>query len=251
MSKDNILFSIIGLLLGFIVGFMFANNANQQGAKPRSTQTAAQSNLPPDHPQLPSNAVADQPDSQAGAAMPAVQAAIQKARNEPDNFEAQKQAGEMFYQIQRWDEAIDFWLKANKIKPEDYETIVNIANAYFEAGKYELAEQWYTSALVKNQNDVSVRTDLGTTFMARTPPDFDRAIKEYRRSLELNPNHEQTLHNMVIAYTKKGQAKEAQEMIERLEKVNPNNADLPRMRTQLQDLSGQPSSPAAVNKAKS
>ena len=83
--------------------------------------------------------------------------------------------------------------------------------------------------------------------MARTPPDFDRAIKEYRRSLEKDPNHEQTLHNLVIAYTKKGQAKEAQEMIERLEKVNPNNADLPRMRSQLQGLSGQ--SPADKNKS--
>jgi tetratricopeptide (TPR) repeat protein len=246
MSKDNILFSIIGVLLGFIIGFMFANNANQQGAKPRpAAATASQGNLPPDHPQIPSNAVADQPGSAQQGAMPGVQAAIEKARNEPDNFEAQKQAGEMFYQIQRWEEAVDFWLKANKLKPDDYETIVHLGNAYFEAGKYELAEQWYTSALTKNPNDVGVRTDLGTTFMARTPPDFDRAIKEYRRSLEINPTHEQSLHNIVIAYTKKGQAKEAQEMIARLEKVNPNNPDLPRMRTQLQDLGGQ-QSPAAV-----
>jgi tetratricopeptide (TPR) repeat protein len=248
MSKDNILFSIIGVLLGFIIGFIFANNANQQGVKPRAPVTAAasQGNLPPDHPQLPSNAVADQPGTQSTGAMPGVQEAIQKARNEPDNFEAQQKAGEMFYKIQRWDEAIDYWLKANQLKPDDYQTIVNIGNAYFEAGKYELAEQWYTSALTKNQNDVNVRTDLGTTFMARNPPDFDRAIKEYRRSLEINSNHEQSLHNIIIAYTKKGQAKEAQEMIERLEKVNPNNPDLPRMRTQLQALNGQQQTPAAV-----
>lgn len=247
MSKDNILFSIIGVLLGFIIGFMFANNANQQGMKPRAAAatTPSQGNLPPDHPQLPSNAVADQSGASQQGAMPGVQAAIEKARNEPDNFEAQKQAGQMFYQIQRWDEAIDYWLKANKLKPDDYETIVHLGNAYFESGKYELAGQWYTSALTKNPKDVNVRTDLGTTFMARTPPDFDSAIKEYRRSLEINPNHEQSLHNIIIAYTKKGQAKEAQEMIVRLEKVNPNNPDLPRMRSQLQDLSGQ-QTPAAV-----
>lgn len=249
MSKDNILYSIIGVLLGFIVGFMFANNANQQGMKPRTAASAAtgqQGNLPPDHPQLPSNAVADQSGASQQAAMPGVQDAIAKARNEPENFEAQKQAGSMFYQIKRWDEAVDYWLKANKIKPDDYETLVNLGNAYFEAGKYELAEQWYTSALVKNPKDISVRTDLGTTFMARNPPDFDRAIKEYLRSLEINPNHEQSLHNIVIAYTKKGQAKEAQVMIARLEKVNPNNVDLPRMRSQLQAISGQQQTPAAV-----
>ncbi|HEX8749461.1 MAG TPA: tetratricopeptide repeat protein [Pyrinomonadaceae bacterium] len=241
MSKDNVLFSVIGVLLGFIIGFMFANNANQQGMKPRpaTAPANAQGNLPPDHPQIPSNGVADQQGSAQQGAMPGVQAAIDKAKNEPDNFEAQKAAGEMFYRIQRFDQAVDYWLKANKLKPDDYETIVNLGNAYFETGKYELAEQWYTSALTKNAKDVNVRTDLGTTFMARTPPDFDRAIKEYRRSLELNPEHEQSLHNIVIAYTKKGQAKEAQEMIARLEKVNPNNADLPRMRSQLQELSGQ------------
>ncbi|HEX8175342.1 MAG TPA: tetratricopeptide repeat protein [Pyrinomonadaceae bacterium] len=241
MSKDNVLFSIIGVLLGFIIGFLFANNANQQGMQPRPAiaPATAQGNLPPDHPQIPSNGVADQPGSAQQGAMPGVQAAIDKAKNEPDNFEAQKAAGEMFYRIKRFDQAVDYWLKANKLKPDDYETLVNLGNAYFETGKYELAEQWYTSALTKNAKDVNVRTDLGTTFMARTPPDFDRAIKEYRRSLELNPEHEQSLHNIVIAYTKKGQAKEAQEMIARLEKVNPNNPDLPRMRSQLQELSGQ------------
>lgn len=242
MSKENILFSIIGLLLGFIVGFMFANSANQREMTTASTTprtpatTAAQKNLPPDHPQIPSNAVADQPDPQGMQA--AVQAEIQKARNEPNNFDVQKRAGDLFYQIQRWDEAIDFWLKANKLRPDDYETIVNIGNAYFEAGKYERAEQWYTSALLKNPKDVNVRTDLGTTFMARVPPDFDRAIKEYKRSLETNQNHEQTLHNLVIAYTKKGQAKEARAMLERLEKVNPNNTDIPQMRSQLETLKG-------------
>ncbi|HYO90333.1 MAG TPA: tetratricopeptide repeat protein, partial [Pyrinomonadaceae bacterium] len=152
MSKDNVLFAIIGVLLGFIIGFMFANNANQQGMKPKpaaASTAATQGNLPPDHPQLPSNAVADQPGSTQGA-LPGVQAAIEKARNEPENFEAQKAAGEMFYRIKRFNEAVDYWLKANKLKPDDYGTLVSLGNAYFEAGKYELAEQWYTSALIKN-----------------------------------------------------------------------------------------------------
>ena len=31
MSKENILFSVVGVLLGFIVGFAFANTVNQRG----------------------------------------------------------------------------------------------------------------------------------------------------------------------------------------------------------------------------
>jgi ABC-type antimicrobial peptide transport system permease subunit len=38
MNKENILFSLVGVLLGFIVGFVFANTANRAGL---ATQTAA------------------------------------------------------------------------------------------------------------------------------------------------------------------------------------------------------------------
>ena len=39
-------------------------------------------------------------------------------------------------------------------------------------------------------------------FALRQPPDYDRAIAEFRRSLERDPRHEQTLQNLVFALTK-------------------------------------------------
>ena len=33
MNKENTLFGIVGLLLGLIIGFMFANNVNQKKKK--------------------------------------------------------------------------------------------------------------------------------------------------------------------------------------------------------------------------
>lgn len=239
MNKENILFAVIGLLLGCIIGFMAANSINQNyaGPRPKGSATAGGAGqtdaLPPNHPPInPSNAVADQ----GGGMQPAVQEQIQKARSEPDNFDAQVKAAELYYQIGRYDEAIDFLMKANKLRPDSYETIVRLGDTNFEAEHYEVAEKWYGQALAKNGNDVNVRTDLGTTFMARQPPDFDRAIKEYTRSLEIDPKHEQTLHNLVIAYTRKGDAGQAQAMLDRLVQVNPNNEDLPRLRSDLQAL---------------
>lgn len=240
MNKENILFSVIGLLLGCIIGFIGANSINQNYAGPRPKGSAPSAaagqgeGLPPNHPAInPSNAVADQPQ---GGMQPAVQEQIQKARNEPDNFDAQMSAAQLYYQISRYDEAIDFLLKANKLRPDSYEVLVKLGDTNFEAEHYETAEKWYTAALAKSPNDVNVRTDLGTTFIARQPPDFDRAIKEYTRSLELDPKHEQTLHNIVIAYTKKGDAGQAQTMLDRLAEVNPNNEDLPKLRSDLQAL---------------
>src|SRR5215213_9649177 len=69
MNKENVLFSIIGLLLGLIIGFIFANTVNQRGLQPGPVATTEgtrqNSNLPPDHPVVPSNAVADQEGMQA------------------------------------------------------------------------------------------------------------------------------------------------------------------------------------------
>jgi tetratricopeptide (TPR) repeat protein len=236
MNKENVLFSIIGLLLGCIIGFIFANSVNQQGTATRPAPAARQNaNLPPDHPVVPSNGVADQEGMQEQ-----VTAQIQQARNEPNNFDAQMKAADLFYQIQRFDQAIEFLLKANQLRPEAYEPVVKLGNANFETGSYETAEKWYSAALLKNPDDVNVRTDLGLTFYLRNPPDYERAIKEYRGSLQREPRHEQSLQNLVVALTRVGNAKEAEDALARLQEVNPANEALTKLRSDLNNLKSQP-----------
>lgn len=244
MNKDNVLYCIIGLLLGAIIGFMYANSVNQRGAQTRPATTAAGgaaagANLPPDHPTVPSNGVADQAGMQEE-----VTAQIQQARNEPDNFDAQVKAGDLFYQIRRFDQAIEYLLRANQLRPDDYGTIVKLGNANFENASYETAEKWYTAALLKNPDDINVRTDLGLTFYLRNPPDHDRAIKEYRESLQRDPRHEQTLQNLTVALTRVGQVKEAEETLSKLQEVNPANEALSKLRSDLQNLKSQPAAQA-------
>jgi tetratricopeptide (TPR) repeat protein len=230
MSKDNILFSIIGLLLGFIVGFMFANYFNYRGVGPRASVAQQGSGLPPDHPPLSSNAVAEQG---SGGMPPEVQAAIARAKNEPNNFEAQMKAAELYYRIKRYETALEYLTRANQLRPDSLEAMVALGNVNFDAERYEVAEKWYTAALARKPDDVNVRTDLGLTFFFRQPPDLDRAIAEFRRSLEYNPAHEQTLRNLAVALKRKGDIKGAQEALSRLEAVNPNNEAIPGLRAEL------------------
>jgi tetratricopeptide (TPR) repeat protein len=224
MNKENILFSIIGLLLGFIVGFFFANTINQRYAQAPASASSSSASLPVDQHSTDSN-LGGMPNP-----MGDVMAAIQKARNEPDNFEAQMEAAELYAQIRRYDQAIEFLERARKIRPDDYKALVRLGDFNFDAGRYEIAERWYSEALKKNPDDVNVRTDLGLTFFFRTPPDIDRAIAEFRRSLERDPNHEPTLQNLAIALLRKGETAEAQKTIERLEQVNPQNQALPSLK---------------------
>ena len=237
MNKDNILFGVIGVLLGFIIGFMFANNANQRSLQPAAAATnatagaQANSQLPPDHPPI------TQTGAQQGQdGMMDVQAAIKLAKDQPDNFDAQMKAAEAFYQIQRFDDAVEYLNRAIKLKPDAYDAIVILGNVSFDAGRYEEAEKWYTQALKLKPDNANVRTDLGLTYFFRTPPDIERAIKEYKTSLEIDPNHVQTLQNLTVAYTKKGDAAQAQTTLEKLEKVAPTNQAIAKLRSDIEAL---------------
>lgn len=227
MNKENVLFAAIGLLLGLIVGFMGANYLNKNAVSP--TTAANPLGLPQDHP-----AVQGQADP---ATMQQVQAAVEKADAEPQNFDAQVQAAELFYRIQRYEDAIKYYTQANSIRPEDYDVIVNLGNATFDATKFTEAEKWYLKALEAKKDDVNVRTDLGLTFIFRDPPDYDRAVAEFNKSLEVDPKHPQTLQNLVVAYTKKNDAAGATDTLKRLEEADPGNQAIPRLKEEIAKVS--------------
>ena len=192
MNRENLLFAIIGILLGFIVGFMFASSMSQKAAQ---TASASQ-NLPADHPPV---AGAQAPMDPA-AMREQVTSQIEKARNEPQNFEAQIKAAELYYQIQRYDQAIEFLLKANQLKPTDYETVVVLGLVNLDASHYDQAEKWYRAALKMKQDDVRV------------------------------------LAGVAAATLGKGDAKAAEDAIAQLEKFDPSSQDLPQFKQRLASL---------------
>ena len=227
MNKDNLLFGIIGLMAGLIIGFAIANSINKNELMRVSPVASQNSNIPPGHPEIGGNKEGMQPQ---------VQAAIETAKQNPNDFDAQLKAAEMYYQIQKFDGAVDFLKQANKLKPDDYETIVNLGNAYFDAKNFADAEKWYSAALARKADDVNVRTDLGLTFIFREPPNYDRAVQEFLRSLEKEPNHVQALQNLTVTYTKKGDAAKAKETLSRLEVVDSTNEAIPTLREEIQKM---------------
>ena len=234
MSKDNILFAVVGLLTGLIVGFIVANSLNERGAAPTSVPAAGDmrmnSNMPPGHPDI--GAAGTQ-----GGMQPQMLESIDKAKQDPSDFEAQLKAAEAYYQIERFDEAIMYLTNANKLKPDDRDVIVHLGNANFDANKYDEAQKWYLAALEKKPDDVNVRTDLGLTYVFKEPADYDKAITEFNKALETDPNHIQTLQNLTVAYTKKGDAAKAKETLAKLETADPQNVALARLKTDIETLS--------------
>jgi len=190
MTRDNLLFVIIGVLFGFIVGFLFATNMSQRYGP------GAPAALSSDHPPVGANARGANP----GNMQAEVTAQLEKARSEPNNFEAQVKAAELYYQIQRYDSAIEFLLKANQLKPDSYQTVVALGLVNLDAGHYDVAEKWYRAALLQKSDDVAALAGLAAATLG------------------------------------KGDAKAAEQAIANLEKVDPTGEDLPNFKNRLASL---------------
>ena len=54
----------------------------------------------------------------------AAQPAIDKAKAQPQNYEAQMTAADLYYQIERFDDAAKFYEAAAKLKPGDAEPMI-------------------------------------------------------------------------------------------------------------------------------
>lgn len=225
MQKNSILFGIVGLIVGLIVGFFAANSINRSAI---SQQTAA---LPPINAPLAGQQTANAPNNAAAGGMLAdVQEKLDKAKLEPNNFAAQMNAGDMYAQIGRYDQAFEFYQKGVALNPDSFEANVQLANAYFDNRQFENAEKYYARALEINPKDVNARTDLGTTFVERQTPDYARAVAEFKKALEVNPKHEPTLYNLGVAYKRMSDTENAEKTFAELEQTNPNSPLVGRLR---------------------
>ena len=231
MSKDNILYGIIGLLGGLIIGYVGTNYLNRSASpQPAPAVTGApaagSSQIPADHPPT-AGAAAD------GGMQGEVQATLERAKAAPEDFEAQMKAGDLYYQIKRYDQALEFFQRAQKVRPNDLAVLVSLGNANFDLERFREAQKWYEQALKLRANDVNVRTDLGLSYFLDTPRDLDRAIAAYKASLGYDPRHEKTLQNLITALLEKGDKAGARTYLAQLEKLSPENTALPKFRERL------------------
>jgi tetratricopeptide (TPR) repeat protein len=195
VTKDNLMFAIIGLLLGFIIGFMVHSFMSQREGGPRGPMQQTQS-MPPNHPPV----GGDQGGDSGQQMLASVQTAMKQARENPNDFEAQVTAAKLEYQIQRFDQAIEYLLIANKLRPTDADVVAMLAVANLDGGHFDAAEKWYKAALLKTPNDIPLLDGLCAVLLS------------------------------------KGDAKAAEEVINKLAKVDPTNQDLAQFRDKLASL---------------
>jgi len=81
-------------------------------------------------------------------------------------------------------------------EPKNAKPRADLANLYFDAERYDDAIKWYTEALKLQPNDADVSTDLGVCYYYTNQP--DKALAQFERSLAIDPKHAKTLLNIGI-----------------------------------------------------
>ncbi|HEX6623958.1 MAG TPA: tetratricopeptide repeat protein [Pyrinomonadaceae bacterium] len=250
--QKNALFCATGIFLGFAIGFFIANAVTRPGAPAASkaadtTETRAAGPLdptqsagplPPGHPEIGDAAggTGGAPSATAASTSAEAQAAMSKADAAPKDFGAQLAAGRTFYDLKDYKKAALYLERALAIKPKDFDALVLMGNARYDDSDLAGAAGFYERALEVNPNSPDVRTDFGNTFFMGTPPDYDRAIAEYRKSVALDPRHVNSWKNIASAAIRKGDRATATEAVERLAALEPASAELPSFRQSIEAL---------------
>ncbi len=120
MQKHNLLFGLVGIVLGVAIGYFTTQYINQNKATPSNASAAAA----PQTPAMPQE----------------VLDLLKKANDEPNNFEAQVQVSMLYRQIGRREKELEFLHRAAKLKPNDATVLQTLTQTLIETGNKAEAE---------------------------------------------------------------------------------------------------------------
>jgi tetratricopeptide (TPR) repeat protein len=181
MKAESIVFAIAGMCFGVILGWVLGS---QQGSGP-----AAIAQLTP-------------AAGQGGAATPGA------PRPAPALDESRAKA----------------LLTTVNGEPGNAQARVELGNVYFDAERFADAIKWYEEALKLDPKNVDASTDLGVSYYYTGQP--DRALQQFDYSLKLDASHTKTLLNqgIVLAFGKQD-LKAAAESWKQVVAIAPNSPE--------------------------
>jgi tetratricopeptide (TPR) repeat protein len=128
--------------------------------------------------------------------------------------------------------------------PKDSNAMVQLGNLYYDNNRFSEAIDWYGRALEIDSKNIDARTDRGSCYWSLGKA--DEAIGEFQKSLQINPTHSQTLYNMGIVYLHgKNDMNQARQYWEKLLATNPNYPERSRLQSMLAAMTPSPEAPPA------
>ena len=118
--------------------------------------------------------------------------------------------------------AVDVYLRAAALDPEDFEANLNLSACYFSLGKNALAEKYCKAAIALKPDSPHAYSNLGIIYDSQGRN--YQAIKAYKDSLELDVHQPKLLMNLGTAYLGQGRMGPALKTFEMATEEAPDSA---------------------------
>ena len=206
MNKDNLIFAVFGILVGFISGYLM-HEVVASRQPPRLT------------PELRSQiAVGEDPraagaEGEQAAGAQAADAGAGGAGGAP-NMPSMEEIQELKAYVEK--------------NPKDADAVRKLADLNFDIRQWARAQELYIQYLKLRPADPNVLTDLGISY--RESQNFDEALARFKEAQKLAPDHWQSYYNevVVLAFDLK-RFDEADRVLAELQRLQPSNPDVSKL----------------------
>jgi predicted Zn-dependent protease len=208
MTRDNIVFTTCGLLLGLIVGtFLIGPRlAQKNGGSVESGAAASAPEAATEPATSPAASTASTP-----AQMPAMGGGNMQTMNA-----VREQLANLKATVER--------------EPKNADALMQLGNMYMDAAKYQQAIEYYERSLTVRENP-AVRTDLGICY--KQAGQLDKSVDAFRKAAEDQPDQWQALFNEAIVLGEMKRFDEARAIATKLKQLRPNDPQIDKLTTAL------------------
>lgn len=127
--------------------------------------------------------------------------------------------GKIYEALKDFDKAINSYKESLKLNPKNAAVFNLLGVAFFDWKKYSESESYYRKSLEINPNQANVLYNLGNVLLYQNK--IEKAINAYLKVIELNPNSVESFYNLGVAYCLANNFKEGEKYYQKALKINP------------------------------
>lgn len=222
MNRDNALFALMGLVIGFVAAYpVFEAMSSRQPAL-RALGEAAEV------------ASASGPSAGTGGQMnEEVRRLREYVDANPNDADALRALANLNLQVRDFLRARSLYERYVSLRPDDPEGVLTLANLYYETREFAKAKESFEAYLQIGPETAGALTDLGNCYRFLNQP--ERALELMKRAERLDPEYWISLYNqvLVLAFDYKDFAR-ADEVLGRLRQLQPANPDIENLAAEVE-----------------
>ncbi len=175
MKQQQIATGVVGLLIGFVLGFFISQYTQSGSQSPAPAGQVAvnsgQQQLPDGHPPL------DTLDQ--------IQELEAHAEEHPEHVEVKVQLGNAYFDLRRFDEAIKWYELAQQQDPDNIKVNNDLGTAYYASGKVDESIRILERSLQMQKDEPVALMNLGWIYFVSER--FEEAISYWDKLVKVHP----------------------------------------------------------------